>query len=189
MAAKIQKSLDISERNMLTYQQINATMQAVDKSTFFVKGIFMITRFEHFSSSVSCIYRHIQKTERMEMEKYGLKGPHAQCLLAMSRYPEGITASTLCTVCDKDKAAVSRTVAELEREGLVLRQTRGTNRYRALLQLTEQGKTIAARVDELAGLAVEKASGTMSDEQRFAMYAALDLIARNLQTICHEGLV
>ena len=80
-------------------------------------------------------------------------------------------------------------VAELEREGLVLRQTRGTNRYRALLQLTEQGKTIAARVDELAGLAVEKASGTMSDEQRFAMYAALDLIARNLQTICHEGLV
>jgi hypothetical protein len=55
--------------------------------------------------------------------------------------------------------------------------------------LTEQGKAIAARVDNLAGLAVEKASGAMSEEQRFAMYAALDLIARNLQAICHDGLV
>ena len=48
------------------------------------------------------------------MEKYGLKGPHAQCLLAMRRNPQGITASQLCTICDKDKAAISRTVAELE---------------------------------------------------------------------------
>ena len=81
----------------------------------------MVTRFEQFSGAVSCIYRCIQKIERVEMAKYGLKGPHAQCLLAMSRYPDGITASELCTVCDKDKAAISRTVAELEREGLVER--------------------------------------------------------------------
>ena len=58
----------------------------------------MITRFEHFSSSISCIYRYIQRIERTEMEKYGLKGPHAQCLLAMRRYPEGITAARLCEV-------------------------------------------------------------------------------------------
>ena len=148
----------------------------------------MVTRFEQFSASVSCIHRCIQKIERVEMAKYGLKGPHAQCLLAMSRYPEGITSSQLCTICDKDKAAISRTVAELEREGLVNRNTKGTNRYRALLKVTEQGKIAAEHVDQRAKLAVEKASEGMTDEQRVTLYKVLDLIAGHLQTICEEGL-
>ena len=92
----------------------------------------MVSRFEQFSGAVSCIYRCIQKIERVEMAKYGLKGPHAQCLLAMGHHPEGLTSSELCTLCDKDKAAISRTVAELEREGLVVRNTKGSNRYREI---------------------------------------------------------
>lgn len=148
----------------------------------------MVSRFEQFCSSVSCIYHYIQKIERVEMAKYGLKGPHAQCLLAMSRYPEGITASELCTACDKDKAAISRTVAELEREGLVERQTRNGNRYRAILRLTPQGKDAACRVDDRARFAVEKAGAGMTNDQREVFYAALDLIAGNLQVISAEGL-
>ena len=148
----------------------------------------MTSRFEQFSASVFSIYRSIQKIERVEMEKYGLKGPHAQCLLAMSRYPEGITSSRLCAVCDKDKAAISRTVAELEREGLVERSLKGSNRYRALLKLTPQGKAAAEHVDKRAKLAVEKAGEGMTDEQRAIFYTVLDLIAGHLQTICEEGL-
>lgn len=148
----------------------------------------MTSRFEQFSASVFSIYRSIQKIERVEMEKYGLKGPHAQCLLAMSRYPDGITSSQLCVVCDKDKAAISRTVAELEREGLVERSLKGSNRYRALLKLTPQGKAAAEHVDKRAKLAVEKAGEGMTDEQRAIFYTVLDLIAGHLQTICEEGL-
>ena len=148
----------------------------------------MTTKFEKFSASVSCIYRCIQKIERVEMAKYGLKGPHAQCLLAMSRYPDGITASQLCAVCDKDKAAVSRTVAELEREGLIERNLRGSNRYRAVLKLTPQGETAAAQVDERAKLAVEKAGVGMTEDQRAVFYQELNLIAGHLQNICEEGL-
>lgn len=148
----------------------------------------MVTRFEQFSASVSSIHRSIQKIERVEMAKYGLKGPHAQCLLAMSRYPEGITSSQLCILCDKDKAAISRTVAELEREGLVERCLKGSNRYRALLKVTEQGKLAAEHVAERAKLAVEKASEGMTDDQRVTLYQVLDLIAGHLQTICEEGL-
>ena len=91
----------------------------------------MITRFEQFSSAISSIYQSIAKIERVEMAKYGLKGPHAQCLLAMSRYPDGITAARLCEVCEKDKAAVSRTVAELEEAGMILRPDPDGKRYRA----------------------------------------------------------
>lgn len=148
----------------------------------------MVSRFEQFSGAVSCIYRCIQKIERVEMAKYGLKGPHAQCLLAMGHHPEGITSSELCTLCDKDKAAISRTVAELEREGLVVRNTKGSNRYRALLKLTQQGETAAAQVEERAKLAVEKAGEGMTDQQRAVFYEVLGLIAGHLQEICEDGL-
>ena len=75
----------------------------------------VISRFEQLSSAISRIYHYIQKIERIEMEKFGLKGPHVQCMLAMNRNPEGLTATQLCTMCEKDKAAVSRTIAELEK--------------------------------------------------------------------------
>lgn len=145
----------------------------------------MVSRFEQFCSSVSCIFHHVQKIERVEMAKYGLKGPHAQCLLAMSRYPQGITASRLCEVCDKDKAAISRTVAELEHEGLVERED---GRYRAALRLTARGREAAQRVDARARFAVEKAGAGLTDAQREVFYAALNQIAANLQVISDEGL-
>lgn len=148
----------------------------------------MINRFEQFSTAVSCIYRCIQKIERIEMARFGLKGPHVQCLLAMKNYPDGITSSQLCTLCEKDKAAISRTVAELEREGLILRGCAGGNRYRARLTLTEAGSHIACHVDDRVRIAVEKAGEGLDDEARKIFYAVLGLIAGNLQTICTEGL-
>lgn len=148
----------------------------------------MVSRFEHFSASISCIYRYIQRIERTEMEKYGLKGPHAQCLLAMRRYPEGITAARLCEVCDKDKAAISRMMGELEEKGMVSRDDEKGNRYRMQLRLTSLGEEAADHVEQRAKLAVEEAGSGMTEEQRATLYAVLDLIAGNLQTICAEGL-
>ena len=62
----------------------------------------MESRYELLSGSISCMYHDIQKIERVEMAKYGLKGPHAQCLLAMKRHPEGITAARLCEALLRD---------------------------------------------------------------------------------------
>ena len=148
----------------------------------------MLRRFEQFCTSAFSIYRSILKIERIEMEKFGLKGPHAQCMLTMARYPEGITAAQLCTLCDKDKAAISRTVAELESAGMLIRSCSGNNRYRAQLKLTETGYEAAARVAERAKYAVEQAGSGLTDEQRAVFYYALGLIADNLQNICDDGL-
>ena len=148
----------------------------------------MTTKFEQFSASVSCIYRFIQKIERVEMAKYGLKGPHAQVLLAMSRFPEGVTSGELVKLCDKDKAAISRTVAELEREGMVDRLGKNGNFYRAALTLTERGREAAEHVAIRAKHAVEAASDGLSDGNRRVLYAALELIASHLQKICDTGL-
>ena len=148
----------------------------------------MVSRYESFSTCISCMYHDIQRIERVEMARYGLKGPHAQCLLAMSRYPEGITAVRLCEVCEKDKAAISRIVAELEQMGMVRRTEHNGTRYRASLTLTEQGQTAAKAVEEKARLAVERAGAGLDDKSREGFYSVLALIAGNLHAICKNGL-
>ena len=148
----------------------------------------MISKYELFSSSVSSLYHDIQKIERVEMAKFGLKGPHAQCILALGRYSEGLTVSQLCDICDKDKAAISRTISELEEAGMVLRSPRNGTRYRAPLTLTEQGITAAQAVSERAHLAVEQAGLGLEDSQRQIFYQVLTLIAGNLHTIYKDGL-
>ena len=95
----------------------------------------MIKRFEQFSSAFSSIYRYIQRIEREEMEKHGLKGAFAQYLMALHRHPDGMTASQLCEECDMNKAAVSRAIAEMEECGLVCRKSEGYSSYRAPLLL------------------------------------------------------
>ena len=148
----------------------------------------MISRYELFSNSVACLYRDIQRLERMEMAKYGLKGPHAQCLLALSRFPEGLIATQLCELCEKDKAAISHTVAELEEAGLVVRREHNGTRYRAALVLTPKGTEAARAVSDRARLAVELAGNGLTDGDREVFYRVLTLISENLHEICKDGL-
>ena len=148
----------------------------------------MIERFSQFCTSIASIQRSILKIERVEMAKYGLKGPHANCLVAMARYPEGITAARLCDICDKDKAAISRTVSELEDAGMVLRQDPDGKRYRSVLRLSEKGKEIANRVNDMVLLAVAKASDGYDKEKQQVFARVLNLVAGNLQEICRDGL-
>jgi DNA-binding MarR family transcriptional regulator len=148
----------------------------------------MLRRFEEFSFAISEIYHNIQKIERDEMDKYGLKGPHAQYLIAMIRCPEGITAAQLSELCDKDKAAVSRALSELEKRGLVIRELANDTAYRALLKLTETGNAAARFVCEKVTQAVEIAGRGLSDEERQLFYRVLHRIGSNLQTIAKDGL-
>ena len=148
----------------------------------------MISRYEIISNSVACISRDIQRLERMEMAKYNLKGPHAQCLLALSRFPQGLIATQLCELCEKDKAAISRTVAELEESGLIRRLERNGTYYRAALVLTETGQEAATAVSRKAKQAVELAGEGLTDADREVFYRVLAQIAENLHTICKDGL-
>ena len=148
----------------------------------------MIHRYEIFSAAIASMYHDIQRIERVEMAKYGLKGPHAQCLLAMSRYPDGVTSVRLCEICDKDKAAISRTVAELEEAGLLAIAEKNGVRYRAMLHLTEAGQAAAKAVCQRAELAVMQAGAGLSDAQREVFYDVLAKISGNLHAICKNGL-
>lgn len=146
----------------------------------------MIDRFELFTSYISEIYRQIQKIERDVMESYGLKGPHVQCLVAMSRLDHSVTATQLAALCEKDKAAISRTLSEMVQEGLVSREGQGS--YRAALRLTEKGIEMAHQVNQKVNLAVYRAGDGLSDTDREIFYAALGRICANLKHMSKEGL-
>lgn len=148
----------------------------------------MLTRFEQFCTAISMIHHAIQKIERVEMAKYGLKGPHAQCLLVISQHSEGITAARLCEVCEKDKAAISRAVTELEEAGMLNRQDPEGKRYRSRLSLTEKGAEVAGNVNRLVHMAVSQASEGYDEAHREIFIRVLNLIAGNLQSICRDGL-
>lgn len=148
----------------------------------------MLRRFEQFSFCVSGIYHAIQQIEREEMERFGLKGPYAQYLVVLARFPEGIPAARLCEICDRDKAAVSRAVGEMESRGLLRRERDGTRSYRAGLVLTHSGQKAADYVCRRVRTAVELAGAGISDRERAVMYGALERIASNLQAIGRTGL-
>lgn len=148
----------------------------------------MTSRFEQFSFAIYGIYRDILKIQRDEMIKHDLKGSYALYLTALHHNPEGLTATELCETCDKDKAAISRVISELEQKGLVTRVSTRDTFYRAKLKLTEKGSIIAEQVDRAAGIAVELATKGMSDNDRKIMYECLGLIATNLRGICKDGI-
>ena len=149
----------------------------------------MIGRFEQFCTAIASIQHSIARIERVEMEKYGLKGPHAQCLLVMERNPAGITAAELCGICEKDKAAISRTLAELETAGMITRLDPNGKRYRSRLYLTERGSTVARQVSDRVHQAVSLVSEGYDVKTREIFVQVLNMIADNLQELCKNGLL
>ena len=148
----------------------------------------MLGRYEQFSFIVSVINRQIQKIERDEMEKHGYKGAFAQYLMVMRHHPEGVTATQLCELCDKDKAAVSRVVNEMVEKNLVVRSSAKETLYRAKLTLTEEGRLIAEYVAERAMTAVAAVGNELTDEERKMFYSTLDFIAERLQNLSKNGI-
>ena len=148
----------------------------------------MVGRFEQFCAAIVAIQRSIARIERMEMEKYGLKGPHAQCILMMGHSPEGITAAELCAACDKDKAAISRTLAELENEGMISRVDPNGKRYRSRLYLTERGRSVADQLDDQVHRAISQVSEGYDVETREIFVHVLNMIALNLQELSQSGI-
>lgn len=148
----------------------------------------MLKRFERFSSQIACIHRAIAKIERDEMQKAGYKGVYAPCLIALRGAPEGLTAAALCKVCEKDKASVSRILAEMEQLGLIGRVGEYPNLYRARLLLTVKGNKAAEYVCKKAISAVAIAGRELSDEERKIFYRCLGSIAQNISKIEKNGL-
>jgi DNA-binding MarR family transcriptional regulator len=143
----------------------------------------MIDRFERFAISVARLNRNIQKVKTAEMEKMGLKGTHTMCLYVLGKHPEGLTSGQLAANCQEDKAAISRTLTQLENMGLVQAGSQnGKIGYRTRLLLTDQGKAVVEKVNERVQEALDVGSAGLTPEERQVLYKAMDLINANLES-------
>ena len=145
----------------------------------------MEERFKTFTVFMTKIRRSIQRIKTEEMAEYNLKSPHVSCLYYLNQYGK-MTATELCDICDEDKAAISRSVLQLEKEGYVKCSDNNKKRYRADIELTEKGRMIADGVSKKVDKILEIAGEGLSEEDRSVMYKGLAIISGNLEELCKK---
>lgn len=77
----------------------------------------------------------------------GLPFSRVRVLRRLSRRP--MTATEIAEAATMDAPATSVAVNDLEERGLVVRETDPTNRRSKLISLTEEGRRVLARIDEV----------------------------------------
>lgn len=148
----------------------------------------MLERFERFSFALSGMSRCFRKIAAAELSKYGLKSAHATYLLAMYKYPQGISVPEICETVGRDKSDASRRIALIEKKGLARKKDVGGSLYRGLWVLTDEGTKVAEQVGKRADMAVELAGKGLSDEMRESFYKAMESIVTNLNALSKSGL-
>ncbi|MCD7754762.1 MAG: MarR family transcriptional regulator [Firmicutes bacterium] len=142
----------------------------------------MIEQFESFRGAIYRAYKCIQKLKSAEMGSFGLRGAHVMCMYSLTRHPEGMTAAELSAACGEDKAAVSRTVAELEEKQLLtLEGGSEKKRYRARIRLTAEGMRISEQMDAIILSLVRKGDEGLTEADVATFYRTLDRICDNLE--------
>lgn len=140
----------------------------------------MEERYETFTVLIARINRSIKRVKSAEMAEFQLKGPYVSCLYYLS-LTDGLTAAALCERCDEDKAAISRSLDDLEKNGYITCESGTGRRYRAPLHLTERGRAVCRGINERIDRIVDSASQGLSEAERKSMYRALTLISENLE--------
>ncbi len=143
----------------------------------------MEERYETFTVLIARINRSIKRVKSAEMAEFQLKGPYVSCLYYLS-LTDGLTAAALCERCDEDKAAISRSLDDLEKSGYITCESGAGRRYRAPLHLTERGRAVCRGINQRIDRIVDAASQGLSEAERKSMYRALTLISENLEQMC-----
>ena len=145
----------------------------------------MKDRFKAFTILICSISRCIRKIKSQEMSDFGLKSAHVSILYYLYK-EDGLTAKELCDVCEEDKAAVSRSIVALEKDGYLVCESKTEKRYKSPLKLTPKGREIGRQIVEKIDRILKDASLGLSDENRTIFYQSLDLISENLKNICEK---
>ncbi len=143
----------------------------------------MQERFEKFTLLITKISRCIRKIKTEEMAEFDLKSTHVSCLYYLYTM-QSLTSKELCDVCDEDKAAVSRSIEYLEKNGYLETVEQEHKKYKRPLELTEKGREAGKHISESIDCVLDAASHGVSDEERNILYHALAKISENLQKVC-----
>lgn len=144
--------------------------------------------YRTFTLQIAKCNRYIRRLKQDEMETFGLKGLHVSCLYYLYKSSAPLTLKELCDICDEDKAAASRAVDSLKKDGYITSNSKAKKTYREPLLLTEKGVETAKRIVEKIDTIVESAGEGVTPEEREIFYKTLGKISNNLQKISERGL-
>ena len=136
-------------------------------------------RFEDFVGIISALGKEIQRIKTAEARRLGFRGSDVMCLYYLVKHPEGLTAAELARMADVSRAAMSRTIAHLQKDGFV---EVGEDNYRAPVSLTDKGREAARPLDDIIHRVLDEAGSELGTTQRVQMYDALNHILDRLRT-------
>ncbi len=145
------------------------------------------TRFEDFVGLIDALHKEIQRIKAAEAERLGFKGADVMCLYYLTKNPEGLTGSELARLVDVSRAAMSRTIARLESDGLVEAAAEDEEtRYRVPVRLTEKGVEVARPIRGIVQDVLDETSRVLDMRQRARMYESLNVILNRLRQLARD---
>ena len=148
----------------------------------------MVERFNKFSYLITEVHRCVRKIENDELEKIGLKGSYAVYFLALANSAKsgGLTSAELAKLCGRNKAEVSRAIADMTERGLI-KKTNTSMKYRARIILTDDGLGIANMIDDIAAQTISRISQNIPPSDITCFYDTFSIICANLKKISEDG--
>jgi len=125
---------------------------------------------------------HVLQTElTAELAALGIT-PRANCVLAAALTGEK-TQIQLADMCQLDKTTMVVTVDELEKAGLVERQTSATDRRARIIVVTDLGRKVNASAQDVVARVYEDVLSVLPADERTAFMSGLNrLVETRLST-------
>lgn len=147
----------------------------------------MLKRFETFCITIAHLNKSLQKLRSLTMGQYGLKGTHTMCVYYCGKNStKGVTLKELASLCEEDKAGISRAVKELKALGFIQKtetNSKVKSEYRTKYILTEAGLAVYEDLKDKIIEAVTAGSVGLNESQRYIFYNAIERIAVNLDNL------
>ena len=148
----------------------------------------MKDRYQIFTGLITKISREIRRIKTEEMMLFGLSNTHVSCMYYLYK-ENALSAKELMDICLEDKAALSRTISHLEKNGYVECESLLKKRYNSALKLTTKGLEIAAQIAKKIDKILDFVGKGISETERQNMYNSLMVVSNNLDRYCgkYEG--
>jgi DNA-binding MarR family transcriptional regulator len=117
----------------------------------------------------------------MYASRHKLSQPAWRCLAVIARY-EPLTAKQLASLTSSDAFKIARAIDLLVKRGLIRRDADQTDRRRASLRLTANGRKIYKDIDKFMVRVERELSATLDPAELAALRQSLDKLDRQLES-------
>ena len=112
------------------------------------------------------------------MKDFNLKSHHVSCLYYLYK-EKSLTPTELIELCDEDKAAISRSLEYLEKNGYLVRPEK--KQYNCKVTLTKKGKEVGQCITCKIDKILNSVDELILEENRNIFYETLKQIERSLR--------